>query len=275
MSKNIQNYFTTGELSQLCKIPRKTLLYYDKLGLITPELVDENGYRYYKRSQLFLLQLILTLRQLDVPIARIKDYLANRSPQNYRDLFYERIDFFTQEIARLQTMKKKLQSELGKLDHIDNITLDKIILVHEQAHYLYLSNPTKENERFKERSSHIARMFTHLQNDTALTTNSFGYIYDTEILQDFSPKHLKHYFYTLNDKLETPHCHQKPEGDYLTLYFQGVYMFNNKKYLQMLADYCQEHRLTPISPLYITSLCDYWLTGDMDKYIYKLELQIK
>ena len=94
MIKNIQNYFTTGELSQLCKIPRKTLLYYDKLGLITPELVDENGYRYYKRSQLFLLQLILTLRQLDVPIARIKDYLANRSPQNYRDLFNERIDFF-------------------------------------------------------------------------------------------------------------------------------------------------------------------------------------
>ena len=42
MSKNLQNYFTTGELSQLCKIPRKTLLYYDKLGLITPELVDEN-----------------------------------------------------------------------------------------------------------------------------------------------------------------------------------------------------------------------------------------
>lgn len=252
MVKNIQNYFTTGELSQLCQIPRKTLLYYDKLGLITPELVDENGYRYYKRSQLFLLQLILTLRRLDVPIARIKDYLANRSPQNYRELFNERIDFFTQEIAHLQAMKTELQNELGKLDHIDNITLDNITLVHEQAQYLYLSNATEENECFKKRSSHIARMFTHLQKDTALTTNSFGYIYDTEILQDFSTKHLKHYFYTLNDKLPTPHCHQKPAGDYLTLYFQGVYMFNNKKYLQMLAEYCKEHQLTPISPLYVT-----------------------
>ena len=132
------------------KIPRKTLLYYDKLGLITPELVDENGYRYYKRSsQLFLLRLILTLRQLDVPIARIKDYLGNRSPQNYRDLFNERIDFFTQEIARLQAIKTELQSELGKLDHIADITLDKIMLVHEQAHYLYLSNATEENECFK------------------------------------------------------------------------------------------------------------------------------
>ena len=147
MSRNIQNYFTTGELSQLCKIPRKTLLYYDKLGLITPELVDENGYRYYKRSQLFLLQLILTLRRLDVPIARIKDYLANRSLQNYRKLFNERIEFFTQEISRMQTMQAELQSELGKLDHIDNITLDKIMLVHEQAHYLYLSSIAEENVR--------------------------------------------------------------------------------------------------------------------------------
>ena len=275
MLKNIQNYFTTGELSQLCKIPRKTLLYYDKLGLITPELIDENGYRYYKRSQLFLLQLILTLRQLDVPIARIKDYLANRSPQNYRDLFNERIDFFTLEIARLQAMKTELQRELSKLDYMADITLDKITLVHKKAHYLYLSNPTEEDECFKKRSSHIARMFTHLQKDTALTTNSFGYIYDAAILQDFATKHLKHYFYTLHDKLDTPHCLQKPDGDYLTLYFQGVYMFNNKKYLQMLADYCQEHQLTPISPLYVTSLCDYWLTGDMNKYIYKLELQIK
>ena len=275
MVKNIQNYFTTGELSQLCKIPRKTLLYYDKLELITPELVDENGYRYYKRSQLFLLQLILTLRQLDVPIARINDYLANRSPKNYRELFNERIDFFTHEIARLQAMQTELQRELSKLDCMDDITLDKITHVHEKAHYLYLSNPTEEKEGFKKRSSHIARMFTNLQKDTALTTNSFGYIYDAAILQDFATKHLKHYFYTLHDKLDTPHCFQKPEGDYLTLYFHGVYMFNNKKYLQMLADYCQEHQLTPISPLYVTSLCDYWLTGDMDKYIYKLELQVK
>ena len=266
---------TTAQFAELHGVNRRTLHYYDDIGLFSPCQKGENGYRYYKRSQLFLLQLILTLRQLDVPITRIKDYLANRSPQNYRDLFYERIDFFTQEIARLQTMKKKLQSELGKLDHIADITLDKIMLVHDQAHYLYLSNATEENECFKKRSSHIARMFTHLQNDTALTTNGFGYIYDTEILQDFESKHLKHYFYTLHDKLPTPHCYQKPAGDYLTLYFQGVYMFNNKKYLQMLAEYCKEHQLTPISPLYVTSLCDYWLTGDTDKYIYKLELQIK
>ena len=64
MKEPIDNYFTTGELAKLCKIPRKTLLYYDSLGLITPEVIEENGYRYYKRTQLFALELILTMRKL-------------------------------------------------------------------------------------------------------------------------------------------------------------------------------------------------------------------
>lgn len=135
------------------------------------------------------MQLILTLRQLDVPIARIKDYLATRSLTTYGELFHERIDFFTKEIARLEAMKAELQKEVAKLD--------------------------------------------------------------------------------------TPHCYEKPEGDYLTLYFQGVYMFNNKKNLQLLADYCREHGLTAQSPLYVTSLCDYWTTGDLSKYVYKLEVLVK
>ena len=126
MQRNIHNYFTTGELSQLCKIPRKTLLYYDKLGLIVPEVIDGNGYRYYKRSQLFSLQLILTLRQLEVPLAQIKAYLANRSLAAYSDLFQERINFFTKQISHLQAMKAELEKETASLNEIKNIVVDKI-----------------------------------------------------------------------------------------------------------------------------------------------------
>ena len=54
MKEPIDNYFTTGELAKLCKIPRKTLLYYDSLGLITPEVIEENGYRYYKYALNYL-----------------------------------------------------------------------------------------------------------------------------------------------------------------------------------------------------------------------------
>ena len=47
MEKNKKKLFTTGELASLCNIHRKTLLFYDRLGLIKPEFIDNNGYRYY------------------------------------------------------------------------------------------------------------------------------------------------------------------------------------------------------------------------------------
>ena len=58
-------------------------------------------------------------------------------------------------------------------------------------------------------------------------------------------------------------------------YDDGSFRIDDELWNKAKAEYCKEHQLTPISPLYVTSLCDYWLTGDTDKYIYKLELQIK
>lgn len=275
MQKNIENYFTTGELSQLCKIPRKTLLYYDKLGLITPELIDENGYRYYTRSQLFLLQLILTLRQLNIPIAQIKEYLTNRSLYNYDMLFNERIKHFKQEVIRLQQLITQLEYAVNSLDEVRSLELNKITLKTCGEEYLFISDKAIPSKNFKNRSTYIANMFAELEKNVPLTSNSFGYIYNTEILKNFSTKHLCHYFYTLNQALNSPHCYKKTAGIYLTLYFQGVYMFNNKKYLQLLANYLTKNNFTPISPIYITSLSDYWTTNDMSKYIYKMEVRVK
>ena len=110
MKEPIDNYFTTGELAKLCKIPRKTLLYYDSLGLITPEVIEENGYSYYKRTQLFALELILTMRKLDIPLAEIKTYLSNKSYVNYRNIMSDR------EIL-LEKLLKKIIKTKNELHH--------------------------------------------------------------------------------------------------------------------------------------------------------------
>ncbi len=47
MSKSIEDFFTAGELATLFNIPKQTLLYYDRIGLLSPEFIAENGYRHY------------------------------------------------------------------------------------------------------------------------------------------------------------------------------------------------------------------------------------
>lgn len=66
--------FKIGEFSKLAKKTVKTLRYYDEVDLLKPIFVDDNGYRYYKTEQLNDLIEIVELRNLNIPIADIKEF---------------------------------------------------------------------------------------------------------------------------------------------------------------------------------------------------------
>ena len=46
-----EEYLSIGQFAKLCHIHKKTLFYYDEIGLFKPQKVDENGYRYYSIYQ--------------------------------------------------------------------------------------------------------------------------------------------------------------------------------------------------------------------------------
>ncbi|MDF1760309.1 MAG: MerR family transcriptional regulator [Coxiellaceae bacterium] len=62
-------------ISQFCKftgVSKRTLQYYDEIGLLTP-IKNSNGYRRYSTCNLLTLQQILTLKHLGLSIAHIKE----------------------------------------------------------------------------------------------------------------------------------------------------------------------------------------------------------
>lgn len=52
------HYFKTAEFAALCGVRKDTLLHYDHIGLLKPQWVGENGYRYYAAQQLRTYDLI-------------------------------------------------------------------------------------------------------------------------------------------------------------------------------------------------------------------------
>ena len=71
---------TIGQFADLHGINKKTLMWYDQIGLFAPAAVNpENGYRYYNYHQSSILETILLLRELDVSIKEIQDFMNNRS----------------------------------------------------------------------------------------------------------------------------------------------------------------------------------------------------
>ncbi len=88
-----------GEFSRRSHLSVKALRLYDELGVLAPARVDTaSGYRYYDQSQLSDARLIAILRQLDFPLAAIKELLgsdplvmAQRVKEHWREVEVARV----------------------------------------------------------------------------------------------------------------------------------------------------------------------------------------
>ncbi|MGA2806010.1 MAG: helix-turn-helix domain-containing protein [Acidimicrobiales bacterium] len=66
-----------GEFARRSRLSIKALRLYDELGVLVPARVDEaSGYRYYDVAQLEAARLVAMLRQLDFPLATIRELLV-------------------------------------------------------------------------------------------------------------------------------------------------------------------------------------------------------
>ena len=66
-----------GEFARRSRLSLKALRLYDERGVLVPARVDQaSGYRYYGTAQLDQARLVVMLRQLQLPLAAIKELLA-------------------------------------------------------------------------------------------------------------------------------------------------------------------------------------------------------
>jgi DNA-binding transcriptional MerR regulator len=90
--------YTVKQLSNLAGVSARTLHYYDEIGLLKPETVGANGYRYYGEDSLLRLQQILFYRELDLPLDDIQNILGRRdfdalaALENHRQALGKRVE---------------------------------------------------------------------------------------------------------------------------------------------------------------------------------------
>jgi DNA-binding transcriptional MerR regulator len=66
-----------GEFARRSRLSLKALRLYDERGVLVPSRVDQaSGYRYYDTAQLEEARLVVMLRQLQLPLATVKELLA-------------------------------------------------------------------------------------------------------------------------------------------------------------------------------------------------------
>ena len=101
---------TVHEVAETAGISRRTLRYYDQLGLLPPAGESEAGYRLYDEAALRRLQRILFLRELDFPLREIAPMLTMEEQDRKTAVLRHR------ELLRLKT--ERLQRLIDLCDRI-------------------------------------------------------------------------------------------------------------------------------------------------------------
>lgn len=103
--------YKIGQLSRLTKLSRRTIDYYTKLELITPEVRSDSNYRYYSEDTILRLERIAQLKNEKYSLDEIKESL---------DLWdkVSEIEQVTHRLTALQLNLQQLEKEVKELGPI-------------------------------------------------------------------------------------------------------------------------------------------------------------
>lgn len=93
-----QDLYSIGEVSKICNISKKALRFYDKIGIISPDVVsEENNYRFYSKDTLLFVPVIKYFKQMGFKLEEMKAFLQSNSYDIHERGFYEKIEELRQQ----------------------------------------------------------------------------------------------------------------------------------------------------------------------------------
>lgn len=259
-------YLTTGQFAKLHNVNRRTLHYYDSIGLISPEYKGENNYRYYNSLQSMDFEYIRMLKELNMSIEEIKQYTENPNVQDFVSIIDTKTTEIENQVKELERIKDLLLKKKKQLLLVENVTDTDIRIVEcEQKEILTVSFSFKDND--------MSELFLRIKEEWGIEQCRAG------VGSYISLDKIKRGCFDDYDGLFTVSlCSRKdavvqPAGKYLCGYIRGDWNRLPELYAQML-HYADNHQLCLVGNAYETGMNDFVISDEKD-YVTQILIKIQ
>lgn len=246
-------------------------MWYDEIGLFKPIAINpQNGYRYYNYHQSPILETILLLRELNVSINEIQNFMKNRSADNLKCLLEEKITNLDMQITHLQAIRTTLCTHHQNMSTLLTMDLSKISLVEKREHCLVTVN-IDQNTSFEQEVELITAQTEKYQLGR-LHKASYGSMISVDSLKnghfdDYSKLFIEIPFLSYHAGL-----HMMPSGKYLRAFHKGEWSKIPKRYQEILT-YAKEHKLTLYGFSYEMGINEN-VIDQIEDYIVQIEIPV-
>jgi DNA-binding transcriptional MerR regulator len=148
--------YTVKQLAKLSGVSKRTLRFYDEIGLLKPAYYGANQYRYYDEEQLLLLQQILFYRELGFPLVDIQRIL-NSDDFNKIEALKSHKNILKNDLLRTKSLIKTIDNTIEYLK-------GKTTMKHEDLYYGFDSEIQKEHEKQLVKKAIVSQEFIDESN---------------------------------------------------------------------------------------------------------------
>lgn len=232
---------TIGQFAALHGINKKTLMWYDEIGLFHPALIHpDNGYRYYSYYQSSVLETILLLRELDVPIDEIRAFMKNRSAESMEQLLREKIEDLDRNMAYLKGVRKTLAYHCQNMQTLMTMDLSEISVVRKEERSL-VTVDVSQNISF-DKTVELITAETKKYQLRRLHDASYGVMIPVESLYSGNFDDYSKMFIEIPFPIKKGGLHIQPAGAYVRAFYRESEKNAVLCYKKIL-DYTAEHGL--------------------------------
>jgi len=275
-----EKLYTIGEVSKLVNISIKALRYYDKINLFKPAYVDpETNYRYYKDSQIHLLDLIKSLKYIGTPLEEMKEVQG-----------LKRDDFFVFLTEQEKIVRKKIESLL----EIEKIIVNAKKGLQKQKEYpaigeVFLSYE-EEIEIIQTKAEGIVpksilnASYSKLKKFAASTegfrNNGYGAIFPYKSYTSVDEVTYRYLFTPVLTKkqisllMQGTEVAKIPEGNYVCITFKSVSTEDYFLNLLKLINYVEVHQLTVTGDIFESLIHNNYAQNQKEEFLIEMRIQV-
>jgi MerR family transcriptional regulator, thiopeptide resistance regulator len=147
-----QRFYHSSQFAQKASVTVRTLRYYDKVGLLSPSLYTESGYRLYTNEDLLRLQNILALKFLGFSLEEIRALLQT-GPKRLEEV-----------LAQQKAMMEEKRAQLGTI--IEAIEETELLLQTERCNWESIARVIQVIQMGQQNEHWSAKYFTPEQQKT-------------------------------------------------------------------------------------------------------------
>ena len=268
-----ENLFPIGEFARLCGVKKDTLFHYDKIGILKPEVIAENGYRYYSYRQFSTFDIIACLKECGTPLREIKSYIDNQDTEYFLDILQDKERILEEEQAKIERMRRVMKNTVAMTKKA--LTVESGTCGVEECgeeHMLVTEKLCIKEGSPADQMNAIDQLFKVIEEIKMQEEFPIGsillkeHLLEGEFIEDY-------YYCKISGFVDHPQYLKKPAGTYAFIYHVGPYQTLPESYRKLIV-YIGSQNYGISGNGYEQEMMNHLAVKDPEKYVLKISIKI-